>query len=84
MIKNLACNLNFSILLVSCQHNFYNAEDYSLVLKLDSHVHLNSYKGYFEDQAMEDNFMLITLNVDHFDSASVKQQNDHALLSTQK
>ncbi|MEI8224368.1 MAG: amidohydrolase family protein [Bacteroidota bacterium] len=70
--------------LAGCQNNYFTAEDYQSVLKIDSHVHLNSDKGFFEDQAMKDNFILITLGVDHSDSASVKQQLDYALLSTKK
>lgn len=66
----------------NCQVKYFTMEDYPSVLKIDSHVHLNSDKGYFEDQAMKDNFMLITLNVDHSDSLSVKQQHDYALIST--
>ena len=67
-----------------CQTNYYTSEDYQSVLKIDAHVHINSDKGFFEDQAMQDNFRLITLNVDHSDSNSVKQQLDWALISKQK
>ncbi|MEI6048069.1 MAG: amidohydrolase family protein [Bacteroidota bacterium] len=70
--------------LAGCQSNYFTEKDYQSVLKIDSHVHLNRDKGYFEDQAMKDNFMLISLNVDHSDSAAVKQQHDYALLSVSK
>ena len=68
----------------SCQINYYSQEDFQVIPKIDAHVHLNSDKGYFENQAIKDNFELITLNVDHSDSASVKQQLDYALLSVKK
>ena len=67
-----------------CQGNFYTANDYQSVLKIDSHVHLSSDKGFFEEQARKDDFLLITLNVDHSDSISVKQQYEMALLAVQK
>ena len=73
-----------SLALLRCQNNYYTAADYTSVLKIDSHIHVNSDKGFFEDQAAEDNFILITLNVDHSDSSSVKQQLEKALISTQK
>jgi hypothetical protein len=57
-----------------CQKNYYTSEDFKSVLKIDSHVHIGSDKGFFEDQALKDNFKLITINVDHSDSASVVQQ----------
>lgn len=68
----------------SCQANYFTMEDFNSVLKIDSHVHINSDKGYFEDQAKQDNFILITLCVDHSDSVAVKQQLDYALLSAKK
>ena len=72
------------IAFTQCQNNYYSLKDYQSVLKIDSHVHIDSDKGFFEDQAIQDNFRLITLNVDHSDSASVKQQLDWALISEKK
>ena len=73
-----------SLSIAGCQSNFYTEKDYQSVLKIDSHVHLNRDKGFFEDQAIKDNFLLITLNVDHSDSLSVKQQLDCAIEAKQK
>jgi len=73
-----------SLSIAGCQSNFYTEKDYQSVLKIDSHVHLNRDKGFFEDQAIKDNFLLITLNVDHSDSLSVKQQLDCAIKLKQK
>src|SRR5450759_2787920 len=70
--------------IAGCQSNFYTEKDYQSVLKIDSHVHVNSEKGFFEDQPLKENFRLITLNVDHSDSSSVRQQLDWALISTKK
>jgi len=68
-------------LAISCQNNFYSADDFSSVLKIDSHVHINSDDGAFEDQAAIDNFILVSLNVDHGDSANIRKQFDNASLS---
>jgi predicted TIM-barrel fold metal-dependent hydrolase len=76
--------LLFFLLMSSCRNNFYTIEDFAKVLKIDSHVHLNSEKSFFEDQAIKDNFKLITLNVDHSDSLSVKEQLANALSAKQK
>jgi hypothetical protein len=62
-----------------CQSNFYTASDYQSVPKIDSHVHLNSDNGFFEEQAKKDNFILLTLNVDHSDSSSVNQQMEQSV-----
>jgi hypothetical protein len=64
-----------------CRNEYYSEGDYSSVLKIDSHVHINSDKGYFEEVARQDNFILVTLNVDHSDSAGLKAQLDNAILS---
>lgn len=73
-----------SLSIAGCQSNFYTEKDYQSVLKIDSHVHVNSEKGFFEDQALKENFRLITLNVDYSDSSSVRQQLDWALISSKK
>jgi hypothetical protein len=64
--------------LVSCTNNYYSAEDYTKVLKIDSHIHINSNDGAFEDQAAADNFILMSLNVDHSDSANIRSQFNYA------
>ena len=84
MKKRIAYYILMIVTLSACQSGYYNEADYPSVLKIDSHVHLNSDKGFFEDQAIKDNFLLITLGVDHGDSTSVKRQLDFALLSAKK
>jgi predicted TIM-barrel fold metal-dependent hydrolase len=73
-----------TFLLAACRNNFYTEADYQKVLKIDAHVHINSDKGYFEDQAIKDKFKLITINVDHSDSLAVKEQLKNALLAKQR
>ncbi|MEJ5964047.1 amidohydrolase family protein [Pedobacter immunditicola] len=43
---------------------FYSMEDFKSVEKYDTHVHLNVFDSTFIKQAREDNFRLLTVNVD--------------------
>src|SRR5512133_2287442 len=70
--------------LTGCQNDYYSLKDFQTVRKIDSHVHINNDRGTFEEQAIKDNFRLVTLNTDHSDSASVSQQLANALISTVK
>lgn len=72
------------MMLLSCRNRYYTESDFSSVLKIDSHIHINSDDGVFEDQAAADNFILITLNVDHGDSANIMKQFNNAVKSFQK
>ena len=60
---------------------FYTEKDFPSVSKIDSHIHINSDDGVFESQAAMDNFILITLNVDHGDSANIRKQFSYAVNS---
>jgi hypothetical protein len=40
-----------AMLIAGCQSDYYNLEDFSAVLKIDSHIHINSDDGAFENQA---------------------------------
>jgi len=70
--------------LVSCTNHYYSKDDFGSVLKIDSHVHINSDDGTFEAQALKDNFLLLTLNVDHSDSAAISKQYNYAVHSAAK
>jgi predicted TIM-barrel fold metal-dependent hydrolase len=64
-----------SLLVISgCRNKYYSPEDFVSVLKVDSHVHINNNRGYFEEAAAAHNFVLLTLNVDHSDLSAVKRQ----------
>jgi len=81
MINRLTYLLVIVFIITGCKSNFYTLSEFNSVPKIDSHVHINSEKGFFENQAAKDNFRLITLNVDHSDSASIRKQFDYASLS---
>jgi len=78
----------FSVMLpfifFGCSSRYYSEKDFVSVLKIDSHIHIGSDDGVFEEQAAADNFLLITLNVDHGDSANIRKQFNNALLSAEK
>jgi len=83
-------NIRFlSLILISalfsgCKNDYYSLKDFQSVLKIDSHAHISGNDGFFEDQAANDNFILLTINVDHSDSVAVIHQHDRALASIQK
>jgi predicted TIM-barrel fold metal-dependent hydrolase len=84
----MSCKVYFpliALLLVSgCKKSFYNTDDFKSVPKIDSHVHVVSSDGVFEEQAAADNFILITLNVDSGDSAYVDIQQKFSAESAKK
>jgi predicted TIM-barrel fold metal-dependent hydrolase len=72
------------MIFAGCKSNYYSMDDYQSVLKIDSHTHIFTDKGFFEDQAVKDNFILLAINVDHADSAAVISQHEIALNSMKK
>ena len=84
MRLNLFSTILLTVALAGCQNRFYTQDDYASILKVDSHVHIRGEKGYFEEVATQDNFVLVTLGVDHGDSADIREQAHYALLSAQK
>jgi hypothetical protein len=83
MKRLLSISVLFSIAFIGCKQ-FYAEDDFSSVLKVDSHIHIYSDDGVFEDQASADNFILITLGVDHGDSELLESQLDIAVRTVQK
>lgn len=84
MKKKIAFYILATLTLTACQPGYYTNVDYPSVLKIDSHIHINSDDGVFEDQAATDNFILITLGVDHGDSANIRKQFDYAVSTVKK
>ena len=84
MRTNLFFSILVSLIFLGCQSKYYTEADFPSVTKIDAHAHLNSENTFFEEQARGDNFRLITINVDHSDSASVKEQLKHSLSAIQK
>jgi len=76
--------LLLSFVLTSCVGKYYSENDFASVLKVDSHVHIRSDDGSFENQAAQDNFLLVTLGVDHGDLADILEQHKFAAGSSVK
>jgi predicted TIM-barrel fold metal-dependent hydrolase len=72
------------LILSGCKNRYYTEGDFAIVPKIDSHIHINSDDGVFEDQATADNFVLVTLNVDHPEQPDIRTQYDWAVSSVQK
>lgn len=58
---------------------YYDAADFASVRKFDSHVHANNPDASFLSQAREDNFELLSINVDYADFPPLEQQERDAL-----
>ncbi len=43
--------LAMTTMIYGCQERYYTEEDFSSVLKIDSHIHIHSDDGVFEGQA---------------------------------
>ena len=80
MNKFLLLIVIIPVIIAGCK-KYYTENDFSSVSKIDSHIHINSDDGVFESQAAEDNFILITLNVDHGDSVNIRKQFGYAVAS---
>lgn len=57
----------------------YSVADFAKVRKFDAHVHANGADPMFLQQAREDNFELLSINVDYPDFPSIEQQHAAAL-----
>lgn len=68
-----------SILTLSaCSNNHYTVSDFKTVKKTDTHVHLNSDNTALSELAKEDNFKLLTINVDVPGLPSLEKQFQYA------
>jgi predicted TIM-barrel fold metal-dependent hydrolase len=76
--------LSAVVFITGCTGKYLTKDDFLSVLKIDSHAHIDTEQGFFEDQAIKDNFRLLTLNVDHTDGAAVTEQHEIALNSIKK
>jgi predicted TIM-barrel fold metal-dependent hydrolase len=63
--------------------NYYTLNDFKTVKKIDSHIHIRTADTAFLQQAREDNFRLLDINVDGPSSPSVEEQQTLALQHVQ-
>ncbi|HUX94249.1 MAG TPA: amidohydrolase family protein [Bacteroidales bacterium] len=79
LLSNFTKLFLLPLIVSSCGGKFYTEADFRKVLKVDTHVHIVTDKGFFEDQAAEDNFALITINVDHAKQELLDLQLENAI-----
>jgi len=65
-------------LLVSCSGRYYTKDDFSKIVKIDSHTHCNSVSPGMVELAKEDNFRLLHVNVDAPGTESLEKQFEFA------
>ncbi len=58
---------------------YYTMDDFSKMKKIDAHCHVNRERPAFMEQAVADNFMIMTLNTDAFDDLTIEDQQRIAL-----
>ena len=63
----------------SMDENHYSADDYYNIEKIDAHLHINSDNGALIEQARDDNFRLLTINVDDEDLLPLEKQEKIAI-----
>jgi hypothetical protein len=65
-MKDLLYKLACSVCLVAtaCSNDHYTVDDFASVSKVDTHIHINSESPALTDLAREDNFFLLTVNVE--------------------
>lgn len=69
---------------VDQSQQYYSADDFVRVKKIDAHTHLNTLEPTLIEQAIADNFELLTVNVDYPDFPLVSEQYETALALTSK
>lgn len=68
-----------SILMLSaCSNKYYTMEDFKKIKKVDTHTHLNSGNTALAELAKEDNFKLLSINVDAPGLPSLEKQFEYA------
>ena len=68
----------------ACNSEYYTMNDFPAVKKVDTHVHLNSLDTSLVEQAKQDNFLLLTINVDVPSYVTVEEQRKYALHQIEK
>jgi hypothetical protein len=68
-------------LFMSCtgKHEYFTVEDFNTIEKIDAHLHINADNPAFREQAEEDKFRLLTINVDYPDFPPIEEQKRIAL-----
>ena len=84
MKKSYLYSIILLLALTGCQSNYYSEKDFQSVNKVDAHMHLYTERAAFVEQAVKDNFRLITICVDLDDSSEINSQLNYSLMAVQK
>jgi hypothetical protein len=71
-------------LVSACEKDYYTMDDFPSIKKVDTHVHLNSRDTSIVEQARQDNFLLLTINVDVPSYVPLEEQRGYALHQIEK
>jgi predicted TIM-barrel fold metal-dependent hydrolase len=83
-MKSITVYISILMIISSCQGKYYSEQDFDKIAKVDAHMHLFTGRTIFVEQAQKDNFRFITINVDHADSATIKEQVKNSLSAIKK
>jgi predicted TIM-barrel fold metal-dependent hydrolase len=72
------------LILSSCSNKYYTMDDFKSIKKIDAHTHVETKNTALSDLAIDDNFMLLTVNTDVPGSASIGFQFEAASFLHQK
>jgi predicted TIM-barrel fold metal-dependent hydrolase len=71
----------FSVFLfIGCAKDNYTIADFASTEKIDAHIHINTEKPFFLQQAQEDNFRVLSINTDVYYYPPIEKQQELALL----
>jgi predicted TIM-barrel fold metal-dependent hydrolase len=72
----------FAFFMLACQSEYYTEADYFKVPKIDAHVHISTTDASIQKYSLEENFKLITINVNS--GRDVNTQRDTAIALIKK
>lgn len=73
------CFFALIMLLASCNSQYYTIQEFKRIKKADTHIHIASENTALAEQAKEDNFHLVSLNVDLVDEAPLEKQRESSI-----
>jgi hypothetical protein len=66
------------------KQKYYTEADFENMEKIDIHCHVNTERPAFMEQAVDDNFRILTINTDAPIGVTIQEQEDIALYQIQK
>jgi predicted TIM-barrel fold metal-dependent hydrolase len=79
VFQNCSQNKSSSLAEADLDQEYYSAEDFASVKKIDAHIHIRTNDTVFINQAIEDNFQLINIDVYKEGGTSAEEQRELAV-----